>query len=279
MARSWSGRAAWSWNGKVAVVTGASSGIGAALALDLARRGTTVVGVARRHDELEAVIERGRGDAPASRAIVADLAEEGAAEEVVARTENELGRVDVLVNNAAIPMRVHGSRLTVEQVRRAMEVNFMTAVRTTLAALPAMLDRRSGQVVNVSSVAGRIGSPRESAYTASKFAMVGWTDSMAADLVGTGVRFHLVYPGPIDTEIWQKIDEPAAYSGRFYSPELVSAAILRTVERGRFERWVPRRMGLLPFARAAVPGLLNSTSGRFDGRAVEKKTQPSSSDS
>lgn len=243
-------------------MTGASSGIGAALAEDLGARGATVVGVARRREQLEAVMARAGG-----RAVVVDLAEEGAAEDVVAATEAEHGRVDVLVNNAAIPMRVHATRLTTEHVRRAMEVNFLTAVRTTLAALPGMLARGGGHVVNVSSVGGRIVSPRESGYVASKFALVGWTDAMAADLTGTGVRMHLVYPGPIATEIWDKLEEPASYSGRFYSPQRVSAAIMRMVERDRFEAWVPRRMSALVFVRAALPRLFVESAGRFDRRA------------
>jgi short-subunit dehydrogenase len=151
-----------------------------------------------------------------------------------------------------------------------MDVNFMTAVRTTLRALPAMLERGSGHVVNVSSVAGRIGSPREAAYTASKHAMSGWTDVMAGDLIGTGVRMHLVNPGPIDTEIWQKIDEPAGYSGRLHPPHRVSAAIIRAVERGSYETWAPASLAVMPFFRAAAPKAFVSASGRFDRRAVDR---------
>ncbi|HEX5266475.1 MAG TPA: SDR family NAD(P)-dependent oxidoreductase [Acidimicrobiales bacterium] len=267
MARSGTDGRGWSWPGKVVIVTGASSGIGAALAEDLGTRGATVVGVARRREQLEAVMARAGG----GRAAVADLAEKGASEAVVATTEAEHGRVDVLVNNAAIPMRVHATRLTTEQVRRAMDVNFLTAVRTTLAALPGMLGRHSGHVVNVSSVGGRVVSPREAAYVASKFAMVGWTDAMAADLTGTGVRMHLMYPGPIATEIWDKLDEPASFSGRFYPPQRVSAAIVRMVERDRFEGWVPRRMSALVFVRAALPRLFVESAGRFDRRAESRR--------
>jgi len=277
------GRRRWSWENKVAVVTGASSGIGARLAVDLAEQGVTVVGVARRRAELESIIDACRRFTSSSRAHVTDLAEPGASESVVAGAEDAFGRVDLLVNNAAIPMRVHGTRLTVEQVQRAMDVNFMTAVRTTLRALPAMLARRDGHVVNVASVAGRIGSPREAAYTASKHAMAGWTDVMAADLVGTGVHMHLVHPGPIDTEIWQKLDEPAGYSGRLRPPARVSAAIIRAVERGSYETWAPASMAVMPFVRAALPKPFVTAAGWFDRRADRRASQrvgahPSSSD-
>jgi len=260
----------WSWDGKVAVVTGASSGIGARLALDLAERGTTVVGVARRRTELDQVMESCRRAAPASRAIVADLSEPGCAEEVIDRTRREIGGPDLVVNNAAVPMRVHVSRLTVDEVRRAMEINFMVAVRTTLAVLPTMLAAGSGHVVNIASIAGRIGSPRESAYTASKFALTGFTEAAAADLVGTGVRLHLVYPGPIQTEIWTKLAEPAGYHGRFHPPEQVSRAVMACVAGGRFERWVPRWMGILPSVRSAAPRAFLTAAGIFDQRGVRK---------
>lgn len=260
----------WSWEGKVALVTGASSGIGARVALDLADAGTTVVGVARRRPELEAVMGDCRRHSPASMALVADLTEPGSAEEAVQRTCRELGRLDVVVNNAAVPMRVHVTRLSTEEVRRAMEVNFMAAVRVTLAALPTMVSAGGGHIVNVSSVAGRIGSPREAAYTASKFALSGFTEAAAADLVGTGVRMHLVFPGPIDTEIWTKLAEPASYRGRFHPPEAVSAAVMRCVAQGDFERWVPRWMGALPFIRGVAPRFFLGAAGRFDRRGARR---------
>lgn len=250
------------------IVTGASSGIGACLAADLADRGAVVVGVARRRDRLEEVMDRARRSSPASRAVVADLAEEGAAEALVAEVQ-AAGGVGVLVNNAGIPMRVHATRLTVEQVRRAVEVNFLAAARLTLAALPGML-ASGGHIVNIGSVAGRVGSPREAAYTASKFALAGWSESLAADLVGTPVRVHLVNPGPIRTEIWNKLAEPASYRGRFHPPERVSAAVIRAVEGNRFEAWVPRWMGMLPFVRAAAPRGYVTAAGVFDRRAARR---------
>lgn len=248
----------------VAVVTGVSSGIGRAVALDLASRGTTVVGWARRAELLEEVADECRRGAPGSVGRVVDVAERGAVEAAVAEVLERFGRIDVLVNNAGIPMRVHASRVSVEDVERAMAVNFFGPVYATLAVLPAMLERGAGHVVNVSSVAGRVASPREAAYTASKHALCGWTDVLAADLASSGVGFHVVNPGPIRTEIWDKLAEPAAYGGRFYPPERVADAVRACVEGRAYERWVPRFMRLVPVARALAPRFFTRAAGRFD---------------
>lgn len=252
--------------GRVAIVTGASSGIGRSIALDLASRGTNVVAVARRKALLDEVVERCRAGAPESRAVAADVTDRGAVEALVGDALSGLGKVDVLVNNAGIPMRKHATRLTVEDVERVMAVNFLGTVYATLAVLPSMLERREGRIVNIASIAGRIGSPRESAYSASKFAMVGFSEGLAADLAGTGVRMHVVNPGPIRTEIWEKLDEPPSYHGKFYPPEQVSAAVLACLERGGFERWVPKRLGIVPVFRAVVPDQFIKGVARYDRR-------------
>lgn len=256
------------WAGRVTIVTGASSGIGRQVALDLAGRGATVVAVARRADRLEELVAGCRRSADGCWARPADLADPEVPAAVVREVEERHGRVDVVVNNAAIPMRVHGTRLTVGDVEAAMAVNFLAPVRLALAALPGMLGRGAGHIVNVASVAGRVGSPRESAYSASKFALVGWSEAMASDLVGTGVRVHLVIPGPIDTEIWDKVTEPPAYRGRRYPPAIVSRAVLDCVERGAFERWAPRWLSVMPLFRSLTPRAYVTLGGVFDRRAA-----------
>jgi short-subunit dehydrogenase len=258
---------AFTYRGAVAIVTGASSGIGAAVARDLASRGTTVIAAARRKAMLEAFVDDCRRGAPASEAVVCDVGEreqiEGLCRDVLARH----GMVDVLVNNAGIPMRVHATRLTAEQVELAMRVDFMGAVWATLALLPSMLERRSGHIVNISSVAGRLPSAREAAYTAAKHALNGWTDVLAVDLYGTGVHVHAVNPGPIRTEIWDKIEEPAAFTGKLYPPERVARAVRACLERGVHERFFPRTMAVLPYFKMAMPRVFLKTFAAFDRRA------------
>lgn len=257
----------YDFGGKVALVTGASSGIGRAIALDLARRATTVVALARRDTLLEEVAAACRQTAPASEAVVADVGERAQIEAAVGGVLARHGRLDLLINNAAIPMRVHAARLTPEQVERTMRINFLGAAYATLAALPSMLEQRAGHVVNIASVAGRMGSPRESAYTASKFALAGWSEVLAADLDGSGVRVHLVVPGPIDTDIWSKVEEPPAYHGKLHPPAIVSSAVVRCIADGRFERWAPKRLRLAGLAHALAREQFVKGIARFDRRA------------
>jgi short-subunit dehydrogenase len=172
-----------------------------------------------------------------------------------------------LINNAGIPQRIHVTRLTVEDVEQVMQINFMGAVYATLALLPSMLERRSGHIVNVGSVAGRVGSPRESAYAASKFAMSGWSEVLASDLLETGVKIHLIVPGAIDTEIWQKVQEPAAYSGKFIPPQAIADAVRDCLENDKFERWVPRKMQPVSLVRAVAPKAFIKGIHRYDKRA------------
>jgi len=226
--------------GSSILVTGASSGIGAALAPMLAARGATVGIVARRKERLEEVLEQCRRHMPASRMWAADLGDLDAAERVVDEAWEAFGGLDGLVNNAAIPKRTPVQRLTNETVDDVMRINFTSPVRMTLALLPRWLERGSGCVVMVSSMGGRLGIAHEAAYCASKFAMCGWSESMAIDLHGTGVEVKLVLPGPIETEIWDLPDnDPALYDGPFVPAAECAASIVEVMESDRFECYAP----------------------------------------
>jgi len=229
--------------GSTILVTGASSGIGAALAELLAQRGATVGLIARREQRLVEVVERCRQHTPASRYWVVDLANLVRAEEVAFEAWDAFGAVDCLVNNAGIPKRTPVSHLTPDAIAHVMDVNFHSPVRMTLALLPRWLARGSGCVVNVASLGARIPIAHEAAYCASKFALAGWSEAMAVDLAGTGVEVKLALPGPIDTEIWdQPENEPAAFTGPFIPAEECAAAIARALEHDGFEYYVPPEM-------------------------------------
>jgi short-subunit dehydrogenase len=226
-----------------------------------------VVAAARRRDLLDAVVADCVRGAPASEAVTCDVGERDQAEALVRDVASRHGKLDVLVNNAGIPMRVHATRVTPEQVERVMRINFMGAVWTTLAALPSMLERGRGHIVNISSAAGRIPSPREAAYTASKYAMSGWSEVLAADLHGSGIQVHLVNPGPIRTEIWDKVQEPAAFKGKLLPPERIADAVRDCLEHGKFERWFPRSMAGLQAFKLLAPRTFIRSLARFDRRA------------
>jgi short-subunit dehydrogenase len=225
---------------RTVLVTGASSGIGAAVARVLAARGDTVALVARRAHRLDQVLTDCRTTSPASERWAADLSDPAAAAALGLQIWDHYGGLDVVINNAAVPMRRHATRLTTAEVERTMQINFFSPVAITLAVLPRMLERRAGTIVNVSSLGGRLGIATEAAYSASKFALAGWSESLALDLDGTGVGVKLVLPGAIDTEIWDQPDnDPPLFDGPKDPPESIAGALADAIDSERFEHYLP----------------------------------------
>ena len=243
-------------NGNV-LVTGASSGIGAALARRLAERGATVGIVGRRRDKLDAVLADCQVHSPASRSWVVDLGDLDAAEQLAGEAWTAFGHLDVLVNNAAVPKRRPAERLTAAEVEETMRVNFLSPVRMTLAVLGRMLERGGGTIVNVSSVGGRIGIAHEAAYCASKFALTGWSEGLAIDLDGTGVHVRLIHPGPIDTDIWDRPGEDAAvFIPPLEPPGLVADGIIAAIEGETFEHYLPDMKPIVDFKNSDIDGYI-----------------------
>ena len=256
------------WRGKVAVVTGASSGIGSATARALARRGCTIVGVARRKERLEALARDCQADAPDSSFLAGDLGHREFAERAVLATCERYGRVDVLVNNAAIPVRKLLYRMSVEEAEAAMRVNFLSCLWTTFAAIPPMLRQGGGTIVNVSSFASKVVPTHETMYAAAKCALNGFSEGLWNDLRGSNIHVALIHPGPIDTEIWHKSHGPGPYRGHRYPPELVADGIVQAIERRQYEVTIPRgnpKLVLARLLRLLLPGVLRFAMARFDG--------------
>jgi short-subunit dehydrogenase len=227
-------------HGSTVLVTGASSGIGAALAPLLAERGATVGIVARRRDRLVAVLEECRAHAPASQLFVADLGDLDRAAAVTREAWDALGGLDAIVHNAGIPKRTPVPKLAFADVTHVMDVDFHSPVRMTLEVLPQMLERGSGQFVFVSSMGGRTAIANEAAYNAAKFAMCGWAEAMYLDVYGTGVEVKLVLPGPIDTEIWDQPDnEDALFEIEKVPPRDCALDIANAMEDDGFEYYAP----------------------------------------
>ncbi len=255
------------YRGRVAIVTGASSGIGYVTAAEFARRGCTVVAVARREEKLARLVDACKEHAPKSIYQAGDLGERAFAESVVDTTFDRLGRIDFLINNAGVSKHKQIYHLSSDEAERVMQVNFLSCVWTTLAAIPYMLRRAEGWIVNVSSFVTKAPAPRESLYIASKSAMNGFTEGLWSDLEGSNIHAALVVPGPIDTEIWQKEDEPVAYDGPLYPPDIVAKAIFKVIEKRLFERVVPRwNLPLLTaaFLRRAFPAVLRMGLRRME---------------
>ncbi len=193
----------YDWMGKRVLVTGASSGIGAALAPRLAAAGAVVGLVARRESALASVLERCRAHSPASTMWSVDLADLGAVDALANDVTTSFGPLDVLVNNAGMPKRKGVLEIDADTVERVMHLNYVSPVRLTLALLPHMVERGSGLIVSVASVAATLSSPGEGAYDASKAALAVFSEAMAIDLWDTGVKVTTVYPGVVDTPLFE----------------------------------------------------------------------------
>lgn len=188
-------------SGRNVVVTGASSGIGAALAVEAARRGARVALVARRADRLAAVRDEcaALGHDPVM--VVADLSDLDGIDGVHAQVNDTLGgRIDVLVNNAGVPKRRRTDEMSAHDVEDVMRINYFSPVRLTLAVLPQMLERDDGDIVNVSSMGVHMAAFGVSAYSASKAALEMFTEGLYVELGRTNVRAHLFIPGTTISE-------------------------------------------------------------------------------
>lgn len=224
---------------KNVIVTGASSGIGRATALEMARRGAHVVLAARRADRLEEVAAECRALGVRAVAVPTDVTKAGDCRRLI----DTAGEVDVLVNNAGFAIFSAVAEANPDEVREMIETNYLGAFHCTQAVLPRMLARRSGTIVNVSSITGLMGFSRMSAYCASKFALTGFTEALRDEVIGSGVRVALVCPGTTETEFFVKAERGkmpgASRLMPGVEPERVARAVCDAAEDGRYRRILP----------------------------------------
>jgi len=186
---------------QVVAVTGASSGIGEATALACSLAGATVALGARRGERIEALAERIAGDGGRALAIKTDVAREEQARAFVERAHAELGRLDVLVNNAGVMLLGPIAGAATEEWRRMIDVNVYGVLYCTHAALPLMAAQGSGHIINVSSVAGRVARAGSGVYNLTKFGVGAFSESLRQEAVAMGVRVTLIEPGAVATEL------------------------------------------------------------------------------
>jgi len=188
-------------SGRVAAITGASSGIGEATAVTLARAGAAVLLAARRGDRIDQLAERIESEGGRALAIETDVTDEEQANEFVRRTKDELGRLDVLVNNAGVMLLGPVIGADTSEWRRMIEVNLLGLLYCTHAALPIMGEQGSGHIVNVSSVAGRFANLGSAVYNLTKFGVNAFSEALRQEVVGANVKVTVIEPGMVETEL------------------------------------------------------------------------------
>jgi uncharacterized protein len=273
-----------SYVGVNALITGASSGIGQALARRIAAEGARVALVARRVDRLETLAEDVRkrgGDALVLPCDVADREEVFAA---ARRALDRFGGIDLLVNNAGYGHHRSFLRWDLDDMERMMRVNYFGTLYWTKALLGQMVERHRGWVVFVSSVAGKLGVPEESAYVASKFAMVGLAEALSYEVEDAGVQVLTVCPGTIRTEFFdaEALERmpPVARRMMTETKPLVNA-IIKALAAGRHEITFPHRVAAGYIVRALAPGFMRrnvrrttiGALGRLSVRDNERKSR------
>jgi short-subunit dehydrogenase len=233
-------------DGAVALVTGASSGIGEDIAVQLAKKGARVWATARSEDALRAVASRQSG----IEVFPADITDEGARAAVV----EAAGPVDVLINNAGIGWNGLVEDMPFSAVRQLYEVNVLALIDLTQRALPGMLERKRGHIVNIASVASFVATPPLTVYSSTKFAVQGFTDGLRRELLGRGVAVTSINPGPVATRFFARADEgdrPTDEMGNDRNPgvpvSMVTSEVLRAIQVNGIPPYdvvtVPRALG------------------------------------
>jgi NADP-dependent 3-hydroxy acid dehydrogenase YdfG len=194
--------------GKVALVTGASSGIGEGIALALAEAGATVAVAARRADRLEGLVQRIEAAGSKGLAVVGDMTVEAEAIRAVEDTVAQLGRIDILINSAGVMQAGGIENADLDEYRRVFDINLFGTVYTSRAAIPHMLAQGAGDIVTISSLAGRKGGPMTNSYSASKHAVNAMTDAMRQELGDRNIRVSTLMPGATTSEVGDSISDP-----------------------------------------------------------------------
>lgn len=255
---------------RVIVITGASNGIGKQMALDLAARGAVVVGCGRSMPRLKETLKEVRRVSPASLMIGCDVSDAEQVQGMIAKIIADFDRIDVLVNNAGVGMRKPFAETPLEIIEEITRVNYLGAVYCTHAVLPSMIARGSGHIVNISSVAGLIGTLNMGAYCASKFAMNGWSESLYYELKPLGVHVSIVCPGPVATDFARDFrdSEPKSPPHWTVAPEAVSRAVIQVLDSKRFEIVLSRGPALLAALRRHAPNIFRAFAQRKFRRYV-----------
>jgi short-subunit dehydrogenase len=259
-------------DGRLAVITGGSSGIGAATAQALARRGARVALLARTQADLENVADDIRRAGGQACAYPVDLGDAEAAEQTARGITAEMGLPDILINSAGAGRWLFAEETTPAEARQMMAAPYFAAFFITRAFLPEMLKRNSGVIVTINSPAARIPWPGATAYVAARWALYGFTEALRADLSGTGLRVTSVVLGKVNSPYFihnAGVEERIPGLGRIIpvlSPEQAAAVVVRAIERNQREAWSPLLLRLFAVTHHFFPWLMEALVNRTGWR-------------
>jgi len=249
---------------KVIVITGASSGIGAKLAVEAAKQGAITVLTGRNEINLRQTVKQIGSSASYYAMDVADAAH---IEKVFQEIAHTYGRIDILVNNAGFGIFASIEELSLEQFEKMMDTNYMGVVRCTKAVLPIMKAAGKGHIVNVASLAGMIGSAKSTSYSATKHAVLGFTNSLRMELRGTSIAVSSVNPGPIATEFFNIADPNGTYvrniNWLMMKPEYVVSKMIRLLHTQRAELNLPPLSAFALKLYGLCPRFIDKVAGKW----------------
>ncbi|NRS89527.1 3-oxoacyl-[acyl-carrier protein] reductase [Flavobacterium sp. 7E] len=218
---------------KNALITGAGKGIGKAIALALAKEGVNVILVARTADEIETVATKVRSLRVKALAVTADVSDMNSINEAVAKALGEFGTIDILINNAGIAAFGKFLELEPTEWERIIKVNLMGTYYTTRAVLPNMIERKTGDIINISSTAGQRGNALTSAYSASKFAVLGLTESLMQEVRKDNIRVTALTPSTVATEMAKDLKLTDGNPENVMQPEDIAELIVAQLKLNR----------------------------------------------
>ena len=228
--------------GMTVLLTGGSRGIGPVVAEALARRGADVALAARSESGVEEVATRLKGLGVETLAIPADLREQSHREELVGAVLKRFGKIDILVNNAGLETEGAYAELSWPSIRETIEVNLVAPMALTRLVLPGMLERKTGHIVNIASIAAKSGGPYAATYSETKAGLAEWTRALRLELAYTGVRFSTIFPGYVrEVGMFAKFGVRSPWTVGSCGPTQVAEAVVRAIEKGRAEKIVNSR--------------------------------------
>ncbi len=248
------------------LITGASQGIGRALAEEAVRRGARVLAAARSRDQLQELADKVRAQGGSLEIVQADVTQPEDRRRMAEAAQQHFGGLDILINNAGIGATGHFADVGPERLRKIFEVNFFGLTETTRVCLPLLRQGRQPAIVNISSIAGKRGIPARSEYSASKFAVQGFSEALRAELAKDGIDVLVVCPGLTQTNFSQNMLEQKALVPmdhlRGMTAEQVAVATLRAIEKGRREVTLTLQGKLLVWVCRFLPRLADRIAAR-----------------